>query len=234
MRFGLKGAICGINFTASHNPPEYNGMKLSTGDGAPALPEITKHVEESDFREHTASRLQAKPASRRVVRRIRRGRHIWRISRPKINFDLIADAGGRYAFDPLWGTGRGYLDEALRSHGLEVETIHDWRDVLFGGRSPEPEARISMNCASCFVKEMRLGPGDRRRWRSVWGNRLQTAIHNSESIDRCCSLIILLSRETGSGAWRAQLQLRIWSIGSRKLAVCQFMKRQWVSNSSEN
>ena len=28
----------------------------------------------------------------------------------------------------------------LRTHGLEVETIHDWRDVLFGGRSPEPEA----------------------------------------------------------------------------------------------
>src|SRR5688500_4932526 len=23
-------AVCGINFTASHNPPEYNGMKLST------------------------------------------------------------------------------------------------------------------------------------------------------------------------------------------------------------
>ena len=40
-----KGAICGINFTASHNPPQYNGMKLSTSDGAPALPEITRDVE---------------------------------------------------------------------------------------------------------------------------------------------------------------------------------------------
>src|ERR1035441_2719213 len=28
-----------INFTASHNPPEYNGIKYSTPDGAPALPE---------------------------------------------------------------------------------------------------------------------------------------------------------------------------------------------------
>lgn len=27
-----------INFTASHNPPEYNGIKFSTPDGAPALP----------------------------------------------------------------------------------------------------------------------------------------------------------------------------------------------------
>src|SRR5580658_582789 len=34
-----------INFTASHNPPEYNGIKFSTHDGAPALPEVTKHIE---------------------------------------------------------------------------------------------------------------------------------------------------------------------------------------------
>src|SRR5580698_9100009 len=34
-----------INFTASHNPPEYNGIKFSTSDGAPALPEVTKHIE---------------------------------------------------------------------------------------------------------------------------------------------------------------------------------------------
>src|SRR5918911_508724 len=39
-------AICGINFTASHNPPQYSGMKLSTEDGAPALPEVTAKVEE--------------------------------------------------------------------------------------------------------------------------------------------------------------------------------------------
>ena len=34
-----------INFTASHNPPEYNGIKYSTPDGAPALPEATKQIE---------------------------------------------------------------------------------------------------------------------------------------------------------------------------------------------
>src|SRR5215471_7492505 len=34
-----------INFTASHNPPEYNGIKFSTSDGAPALPEVTSKIE---------------------------------------------------------------------------------------------------------------------------------------------------------------------------------------------
>src|SRR5881227_4110974 len=34
-----------INFTASHNPPEYNGIKFSTPDGVPALPEVTRKIE---------------------------------------------------------------------------------------------------------------------------------------------------------------------------------------------
>src|SRR5215475_5499094 len=38
----LDGAI---NVTASHNPGEYNGLKFSTADGAPALPEVTSEIE---------------------------------------------------------------------------------------------------------------------------------------------------------------------------------------------
>jgi phosphoglucomutase len=133
-----KGAICGINFTASHNPPQYNGMKLSTSDGAPALPEITRNVEQI---------IQA-TVSTAPVKQLKAGEVQSFAARPgyledltkKIDFEAITRAGGRYAYDPLWGTGRGYLDEILRTHGLEVETIHDWRDVLFGGRAPEPEA----------------------------------------------------------------------------------------------
>jgi len=34
-----------MNFTASHNPPQYQGIKFSTADGAPALPEVTKKLE---------------------------------------------------------------------------------------------------------------------------------------------------------------------------------------------
>src|SRR4051795_2064860 len=40
-------AAGGVNFTASHNPPEYQGIKFSTPDGAPALPEVTGSIERS-------------------------------------------------------------------------------------------------------------------------------------------------------------------------------------------
>jgi phosphoglucomutase len=136
-----ESAICGINFTASHNPPEYSGMKLSTSDGAPALPEITRHVESliSQPRVSGSSTSSDKDAKATYETHSPRLAYLADLEN-KINFNVIAGAAGRYGFDPLWGTGRGYLDEALRMHGLEVETIHDWRDVLFGGRAPEPEA----------------------------------------------------------------------------------------------
>jgi phosphoglucomutase len=160
-------AAGGINFTASHNPPEYNGMKFSTADGAPALPDATKQVEgliaemqaegdnaAGDKNTGDIEVYDPRPAYFADLKR-------------KLRFDVIAAAGKTYAFDPLWGTGRGYLDRALREHGLEVETIHDWRDVMFGGRSPEPddhhldELREAMKRGRCVLGLATDGDGDR-------------------------------------------------------------------------
>src|SRR5688500_13347311 len=44
-------AAGGINFTASHNPAEYNGIKFSTANGAPALPEVTSQIEANIYRD---------------------------------------------------------------------------------------------------------------------------------------------------------------------------------------
>ena len=159
-------AVCGINFTASHNPPEYNGMKLSTADGAPALPAVTSRIEKL-LEVDGADPIQIPDSSRGVSETYDpRLAYLEDLGR-KIRFDLIARAGGTYGYDPLWGTGRGYLDEVLRQHGLKVETIHDWRDVLFGGRSPEPEAthldelRELVLAKKCVLGLATDGDGDR-------------------------------------------------------------------------
>ena len=157
-------AICGINFTASHNPPEYSGMKLSTQDGAPALPEVTTKVEELLG---TTAESRPKGTAVKPPQRLDPRDGYLEDLEQKIRFDLISEAGGQYAYDPLWGTGRGYLDELLRHHGLGVKTIHDWRDVLFGGRAPEPEAshlkelRELVLSEKCVLGLATDGDGDR-------------------------------------------------------------------------
>lgn len=146
-------AVGAINFTASHNPPEYQGIKFSTADGAPALPEITKQLEAiiekmpsvADANGGTIEKYDARPAYLDDLK-------------TKIQFDRIAEAKGKYAYDALWGTGRGYLDEILREHGLNVETIHDWRDVTFGGKSPEPsEKQVGELVEAVKSKNLTLG-----------------------------------------------------------------------------
>lgn len=157
-------AVCGINFTASHNPPEYNGMKLSTADGAPALPEVTSKIEQLLG---SPVENRAKSAARKASKSFDPRDAYLADLEGKVRFDLISKAGGHYAYDPLWGTGRGYLDELLRRHGLGVKTIHNWRDVLFGGRAPEPEAshlqdlRELVLADKCVLGLATDGDGDR-------------------------------------------------------------------------
>ena len=123
----------GLNFTASHNPPEYQGIKFSTSDGAPALPEVTRQIETAIV---SGTSAPNQPGGSIEVHDARPG--YLNDLKAKINFDAIAKGKGSFGYDALWGTGRGYLDKILRDAGCSVETINDWRDVTFGGRSPEP------------------------------------------------------------------------------------------------
>ena len=128
-----------INFTASHNPPEYSGIKFSTPDGAPALPEATSAIEALIAEDGTASSSRSakvaagssdpKPAYLARLKEI-------------VDLPLIKASGLKIVFDPLWGAARGYSDELLREAGIPVASVHDTRDVLFGGHAPEPEGHV--------------------------------------------------------------------------------------------
>jgi phosphoglucomutase len=128
----------GINFTASHNPPEYCGMKFSTADGGPALPEVTGAIER-EIMSLEASRVLDAASPALPVNSLAVVDDYLSDLAAKIDFQSIAAAGLRVVYDPLWGTGRGYLNKALEDAGCEVFMLHDWRDVYFGGHSPEPD-----------------------------------------------------------------------------------------------
>jgi len=124
-----------INFTASHNPPEYSGIKFSTPDGAPALPEATKQIEanvpDADPGPPTKSAVKPQPLDPRPA-------YLARL-KEIIDFNAIRKAGLRVAYDPLWGAACGYPESLLREAGVETATVHEYRDVLFGGHAPEPD-----------------------------------------------------------------------------------------------
>src|SRR5258707_8370095 len=135
-----------INFTASHNPPEYNGIKFSTPDGCPALPEVTKKIEAEiaagDNQRQQANRSTMSGQSGPVKESLdARPAYLKRLGEI-VDLGVIRKANLRIAFDPMWGAARGYSDALLRSAGVEVSTVHDYRDVLFGGHAPEPDDHL--------------------------------------------------------------------------------------------
>jgi alpha-D-glucose phosphate-specific phosphoglucomutase len=137
-------AAAGINFTASHNPPEYNGLKFSPASGGPALPETTGDIENranAMLGEICYRELPLDEAFRAgLVEVIDPREPYFAALRKLIDFDAIARSGMTIAVNPMYGTARGYLDTLLREAGVAIVTINDHRDPYFGGLPPEPSA----------------------------------------------------------------------------------------------
>ncbi len=136
-----------LNFTASHNPPEYNGIKYSTPDGAPALPEATKQIEAAVNRiaENGNKIPVADPPAGGFETTDVKESFLKRLAE-LVDLKAIAKSGIKVVFDPFWGAGRGYSCHILREAGVTVETVHDYRDVLFGGHAPEPDDHLLGAC----------------------------------------------------------------------------------------
>ena len=134
-----------INFTASHNPPEYNGIKFSTPDGCPALPEVTNKIEaeiQTGDVNVPASPVggNGRTGAAKESLDVKPG-YVKRLAEI-VDLDAIRKANLQVCFDPMWGAARGYSDGVLREAGVNVATVHDYRDVLFGGHAPEPDDHL--------------------------------------------------------------------------------------------
>ncbi len=145
-------AAGGINMTASHNPAEYQGLKFSTSNGAPAHPEVTKQIEANvaklisqkwSFKARVVGTFECKTFDPRpdYFKQLRR----------LVDFATIKKAKLKVAVELMHGTGRGYLDTLLKENGATVTVFDEHPDPLFGGHHPEPDA-AGMADVSKFVR----------------------------------------------------------------------------------
>lgn len=148
--FSVKDKKAGgaIMITASHNPPQYCGMKFIPDYGGPAFSSITDEIEKHlKNGERPGSKVSLKIERFNPMNRYLK--HLEEI----IDFDSIRKAKLKIAYDPLWGTGREYLDKVLQDSGCKVSMIHGYRDVLFGGITPEPIGDHLKELKELVVKE---------------------------------------------------------------------------------
>jgi len=138
-RAKLDGAI---NFTASHNPAQYHGLKFSGPDAGPALPEVTKDIEARVAgliaKEGAYPKMPAVPmgGALKTEKVNLRENYLKRIGE-LVLFDVLKKAKVKFVTDALHGCGAGYLDKALADHGVEVHARRTNRDTLFDGGGPD-------------------------------------------------------------------------------------------------
>jgi phosphomannomutase len=146
-------AVAGLVLTASHNPSEYQGVKLLTGLGAAAPSELTCEVE----RRTQAWLRGTQPPRASLSRPVDVLEPYLQGLLSQLDRAAFRGSGLAVVYDALHGSGAGVLDELLRRLGIEVRVLRSAPDPNFGGFAPEPEPEQLKPLA----QELRRGRGAR-------------------------------------------------------------------------
>jgi len=156
-----RGAIGGVMLTASHNPGQYNGFKWMPYWGGAAVPAITDDLErrvellgthavkamalDRSLRESWIEEVDFKPGYFKHIHSL-------------LDVKAIKKAKLKVGIDVMHGSARNFLRPLLESLGVEVIALHEDRDVLYGGVSPEPsEDRLPELKELVIKKKLDLG-----------------------------------------------------------------------------
>lgn len=129
-RFGL---ACGIMITASHNPPEYNGVKVKARFGGSAPPEFVDAIQSR--LERQCRFRAARMASVRLFDPI--PKYLGRL-RELAAGSALSGMQAAIVADPMHGAARGLLRTLLAGTMIRVSEVRGEENPGFGGGSPEP------------------------------------------------------------------------------------------------
>ena len=131
----------GLVFTASHNPPDWNGLKVFRGDGSLLSTEETNQIEAetNDLSPGDVVKIDLDLALEAgIVQRKDFTNAYVDIVESLIDLEAIREAGLSVIVDPMYGVGQLTLGIILTEARCRVTFIHERRNPLFGGRSPAP------------------------------------------------------------------------------------------------
>ena len=161
------GCIAGINVTASHNPPEYNGYKVYWEDGAQFTPPHDKGVTEevlaiedlSTVKTMTASAAKAAGLYKVIGAEID-DKYIANVKAQVVNQDAIDKMQDsiKIVYTPLHGTGNIPVRRVLKEIGFEHVYVVPQQELPDGEfptvSYPNPEAAEAFALGLGMAKEL--------------------------------------------------------------------------------
>ncbi len=194
----LRKAHAGINFTASFNPPEYNGLKYNVETGAPALPHETDQIEQEIKLLMQGDAFCPFYPKTEFVEKIDLQADYLAYIQDGIDFDLIRKSGLKVAVDLLFSASREYLDEILEENHIPFEEIHGYLDPYFGGFTPScTEENLEELKALVTEKELDVGLAT-----DADGDRFGIVDEQGRFIEQNLVLALLLDYFVTEKGWR--------------------------------
>lgn len=145
-----------IAVTASHNPAEYNGIKIFTLGGRDATEDVT-HKVELELDQLSISDVQVMEyeiaKEEGLIEEVNPFNDYIDTILGMLNVEAIRNAGLKILVDPMFGVSKNSLQALLISCRCEVDVIHDRHDTTFGGRLPSPSAVTLARLANMVVEK---------------------------------------------------------------------------------
>lgn len=146
----------GAAVTASHNPADYNGIKIFTGGGRDATEDTTKVIED-----YIARVIKEDIQSIEFGQGVDNGRI--QIVDPfntyidtvlgMLDIEAIKKRRLKILLDPMYGVSRTCLQAVLVTARCELDIINDRHDTLFGGRLPSPNTQTLQRLRDMVVEK---------------------------------------------------------------------------------
>lgn len=155
-----KNCAGALMFTASHNPPEYLGIKFIPNYGGPATNEITKEIENIIELKHHKFEKSDKTTDGSVIKKDFSVDY-FEILEDLIDFDAIKNNPPKIIYDALFSASLGYFDEILKRNNIDFEIYNNKYDPNFGGFLPEPKEEFMHNKKEGFITFANDGDADR-------------------------------------------------------------------------
>jgi len=132
------GCSAGVMITASHNPYQFNGIKIKTAQGGGAGKDITDKVESYLYQSavQEADFVQAREQKQIIVHDYKKD--YIRFMRNYIDLKKIKKSRARVILDAMYGSGNSLIAEVLKGAAVRLELMRAKINPYFDGEKPEP------------------------------------------------------------------------------------------------
>lgn len=131
----------GVMITASHNPPQYNGIKYKNFSGGSAGSEIIDDIEKRLFKSPVKSINLTDAIKKGKIKKECLMDLQVREVRKFANMKLLKKSRMKVLVDSMNGTGGRYLEDILKGTPVKLDYIYDDNNPSFHGRAPEPNEK---------------------------------------------------------------------------------------------